>query len=148
MQLLRPASRLRVDNDSDNYSVEAERRSKDDHDEHADKCCAVLRSHKGRARAEYSNTDAAKGIWDAYNNANPEGCVSWAFSQLVVLLTRIDGVPVLTRALLLRDKQSNDEAIDATGLAQDDTDEVLWLDARHLHHGTQDGRGSDHDAPK
>ena len=47
-------------------------------------------------------------------------------------------MPVSTWFLLLADKQSDDQAVDTAGFAQDNTDEILRLDARHLNHGAED----------
>ena len=60
-------------------------------------------------------------------------------SHLIVLLVFVDIKPVALRFLLLRDEEGDDQSIDTARLAQDNTDKILGLNARHLYQGTKNG---------
>ena len=66
---------------------------------------------------------------------------------MVLLTVVVHDVGAALGLLLLEDEQGDDKAEDAASFAQNDTDQVFRLDARHLHHGAEDGGGSDHDTP-
>ena len=68
-------------------------------------------------------------------------------SSLVSSLVVVDVSPITAWLLLLGDEEGNDEAVDAASLTQNDTDEVLGLDAGHFDHRAKDGGGGDHDTP-
>ena len=54
-----------------------------------------------------------------------------------------------TKFLGLSKKNDGDnDAVDGDGLAEDDTDQVLRLDTRHLDRTTQQGATCDEDTPK
>ncbi len=44
-------------------------------------------------------------------------------------------------------QNGQDKAVDGDGLAEDDADEILGLDARRVNAGPHDGRARDEDAP-
>jgi len=55
-------------------------------------------------------------------------------SCLVCLFVLVDVAPEAAGSLALGDEECHDEAIDSARFAENYTDEVLGLDARHLHH--------------
>ena len=142
-----PSAGLSVDNDADNNSIESDGWSEDDHDEHADECCTVLRSDKSCGGTKDADANTAEDIRETNSDSDPEGSVAGVLRNLVGFFAHVDVGPCTAGFFLLTDKQGDDEAVDATSLAKNDTDEVLWLDARHLHHRAQDWRWGDHDTP-
>jgi hypothetical protein len=142
-----PATRGGVHDDADNDGEEAAGRGENDHDEHADESGAVLSSHERRAGAEHSDANSAEDLRQSNSDADPEGSVAGILSELIVFAIEVNGVPAARGLLALRDEQGDDKAVDATSLAQDDTDEVLRLDAGHLYERAENRGRCDQDTP-
>ena len=135
-----PAARASVHDDANDDSVQADSGGEDDNDEHANESRTILGSDKSCAGAENTDADTAEDVRETHADSNPESAVASVLSKLVSVLILVDvvGLGHICGLLALRDKKGNDEAVDAASLAENDTDQVLRLDAGHLDQGTQD----------
>ena len=136
----RPATRLGVHDDSDDDGEQTRSGSENDHNQHGDEGGTVLRSNESSGGAQHADTDTAEHVGETNSDTDPEGGEAGVLSHLPVLLVGVDVIPGSTDLLLGRNEESNDQSVNTASLAQNDTNQVLGLDARHLDKGTENGR--------
>ena len=143
-----PRARGSVHNDANDQGVQANSGGEDNHNEHADEGRTVLGSDESSAGTKDTDTKTTENIGQTNSDADPESSVTRVLSSLVCFSVLVDVTPEAAGSLTLWDEECHDEAIDSASFAKNDTDEVLGLDARHLHHWSEDRWWHDQDTPK